>query len=201
LPYRRIIASLTLLQSSSFYATVIEKKYLSLFKQKAEPMKKIVALALTSMLALGACAQSGEQNTWGMGNKQTIGTGAGAIVGGLLGSKVGGGSGQLWATGAGALLGAFAGSSIGQSLDHADKLANERAMNTARTSRLGEPIRWNNPNTGHSGTVTPVREGRNNATGNICREYKQSIYIDGRSQTAYGTACKNDDGTWSLANG
>lgn len=160
---------------------------------------KIIALALTSVLALGACTQNGEENSWGMGNKQTIGTGAGALVGGILGSRVGGGSGRLWATGAGALLGAFAGSSIGKSLDESDRLANEHAMNEAETAPLNQPITWNNPN-GHSGSVTPIREGRNNATGNVCREYKQTIFIEGRSQTAYGTACKNDDGTWTLAN-
>jgi len=122
---------------------------------------KIIALSLASVLALAACAQNGDQNSWGMGNKQTIGTGAGALVGGILGSKVGSGSGRLWATGAGALLGAFAGSSIGKSLDESDRLANQNAMNQAETAPLNQPITWNNPN-GHSGSVTPIREGRNN---------------------------------------
>ena len=161
---------------------------------------KIIALALTSVLALGACAQDGGQNSWGMGTKQTVGTGAGALIGGILGSRVGGGSGQLWATGAGALLGAFAGSSIGKSLDESDKMANERAMTQATSAPLNHAITWNNPN-GHSGSVTPIREGRQHDTGNICREYKQSITIEGHAQVAYGTACRNSDGTWTIANG
>ena len=161
---------------------------------------KILALALVASLALSACAQNGDQNPWGMGNKQTIGTGAGAIVGGLLGSKVGGGSGKLWATGAGALLGAFAGSSIGKSLDQADMAYHQQAVEQAETGPLGKSINWNNAESGHSGSVTPIREGRVQGTNQLCREYKQSITIDGKTQTAVGTACQNSDGTWTLQN-
>ncbi len=160
---------------------------------------KILALALISTLALGACAADG-QNPWGMGNKQTIGTAGGAVVGGLLGSKVGGGSGQLWATGAGALLGAFVGSSIGKSLDQADIAYHEQAVNRAYSAPINQPISWSNPESGHSGTVTPVREGRQASTGNLCREYKQTIVVDGQAETAYGRACQNADGSWQLVN-
>ena len=161
---------------------------------------KILTLALVSTLALGACAQSGETNTWGMGNKQTIGTLGGAVVGGVLGSNVGKGKGQLWATGAGALLGAFAGSSIGQSLDQADRMYHEQAVEKAYSAPLNETINWNNPQSGHRGTVTAIRDGKQASTGNLCRQYKQTIYIDGKSETANGTACQNSDGTWTLAN-
>jgi surface antigen len=161
---------------------------------------KIIALALASVLALGACAQNGEDNSWGMGTKQTVGTGAGAVLGGVLGSRLGGGGGKLWMTGAGALLGAFAGSSIGKSLDESDKMAHEKAMSEAETGPLNQPVKWDNPN-GHSGSVTPIREGHQASTGNVCREYKQTIVVEGKSQSATGTACQNSDGTWSLANG
>jgi surface antigen len=160
---------------------------------------KIIALVLTSVLALGACAQNGEDNSWGMGTKQTVGTGAGALLGGVLGSKMGGGSGKLWMTGAGALLGAFAGSSVGKSLDESDKMAHEQAMAQAETGPLNQPVKWDNPN-GHSGSVTPIREGHQAGTGNLCRQYKQTIVVDGQSQSATGTACQNSDGTWTLAN-
>ena len=161
---------------------------------------KILALALASTLALGACAQNGESNTWGMGNKETVGTGAGALVGGILGSKVGGGGGRLWATGAGALLGAFAGNSIGKSLDQADIAYHQQAAQQAYTAPLNKTISWDNPESGHSGTITPTREGKQASTGNPCREFKQAIMIDGQAQTAVSTACQNSDGTWSLQN-
>lgn len=162
--------------------------------------KTILTLALVSSLALGACAQNGQPNNWGMGNKQTIGTAGGAILGGLAGSSMGKGNGQLWATGAGALLGAFVGSSIGQSLDQADMAYHQQAVEKAYAAPLNQSINWSNPESGHSGTVTPVREGRQASTGNLCREYKQTIVVDGRAETAIGTACRNGDGTWTLQN-
>lgn len=161
---------------------------------------KILALALIPALALGACAQDGSGNPWGMGNKQTVGTGAGAILGGLFGSKVGKGSGQLWATGAGALLGAFVGSEIGKSLDQADIAYHQQAVERAYTAPLNQEITWNNANSGHRGSVTPIREGRQASTGNLCRQYKQTIIIDGKAETANGTACQERDGSWTLAN-
>ena len=138
-------------------------------------------------------AQSGGRGTI------VLGVIVGAILGGVLGSKLGNGSGKLWMTGAGALLGAFAGSSVGKSLDESDKAAHEKAMADAETGPLNQPVTWNNPN-GHSGSVTPIREGHQASTGNLCREYKQTIVVDGQSQSATGTACQNSDGTWTLAN-
>lgn len=161
---------------------------------------KLISLVLISALAVSGCAANGQQNAWGMGNKQTVGTGAGALLGGLLGSKVGKGDGQLWATGAGALLGAFVGSSIGKSLDQADMAYHQQAFERAYSAPLNEPITWSNPESGHSGSVTPVREGRQASTGGLCREYKQTIIVDGQSETAYGQACQNADGSWKLVN-
>lgn len=159
---------------------------------------KLTALVLAAALSLGGCAQNGQPNEWGMGNKQTIGTAGGAILGGLVGSKMGKGSGQLWATGAGALLGAFAGSSIGKSLDQADMAYHQQATQEAYTAPLNKQISWNNPSSGHSGTITPVREGRMSSSGALCRQFKQAIMIDGQAQTAVSTACKNPDGTWTI---
>ena len=165
---------------------------------------KILALALVSSLSLvvplGGCAQNGQDNPWGMGTKQTVGTGAGALVGGVVGSKLGGGSGKLWATGAGALLGAFAGSSIGKSLDQADMAYHQQAVEQAESGPLNKTVNWNNAESGHSGSVTPVREGHVQGTNQLCREYKQTITVDGQAQTANGTACQNADGTWTLQN-
>lgn len=162
---------------------------------------QIITLVMVSALALSGCASNGEQNAWGMGNKQTVGTGAGAVLGGILGSNVGGGKGKLWATGAGALLGAFVGSSIGKSLDQADLAYHNQAIDRAYSAPLNQQINWNNPQSGHSGSVTPIREGRDpNNNNGLCREYKQTIVVDGRAETAIGTACQNSNGTWTLRN-
>jgi surface antigen len=159
-------------------------------------MKHLTLIALAvSMISLGAC-----QNTMGnAGNKQLAGTGIGAVAGGLLGSQIGSGSGRLWATGAGVLLGALAGSEIGSSLDNADRAAAMQAQQRAYSAPIGETVTWNNPNSGHSGSYTPVRDGYS-SSGRYCREYNQTIYIDGRQESAHGTACRQPDGTWEIVN-
>lgn len=160
---------------------------------------KLIILAMASSIALTACAADGEQNPWGMGNKQTVGTLGGAVLGGLAGSAVGKGQGRDWAIGAGVLLGAFAGSQIGKSLDQADLMYHQQAVEQSYSAPMNKEINWSNPDSGHSGSVTPVKEGHT-AEGNVCRQYKQTIIVDGHSETALGTACKNNDGTWTIRN-
>lgn len=154
--------------------------------------KTILTLAMISTAVLAGC------NTFdGAGNKQLIGTGGGAILGGLAGSQIGGGSGRLWATGAGVLLGGLLGSEIGSSLDRADQTYLQQANQRAYSAPVGETIRWNNPDSGNYGTITPTRDGRTSA-GGYCREYTQTIYVGGRSETGVGTACQQPDGTWRV---
>lgn len=151
----------------------------------------MTALALTGLLTLGAC-QGMQDNP-----KQSAGTVLGGIGGAVAGAQFGQGSGQLAATAAGTLLGAFIGSEVGKSLDRADKQAMAQATQQAHYAPVGESIAWNNPDTGHSGSVTPVRDGRSQS-GAYCREYRQTVVIDGRSEEAYGTACQQPDGTWQI---
>ena len=175
---------------------------LTVINRKDEKMKsKFLVVALASSLTLAGCA-SGQSpwSNWGMGNKQAAGSVAGAVAGGFAGSKIGGGSGQLWATGAGALLGAFVGSEIGKSLDRADRQYHTQATQEAYSAPIGQTISWDNPESGNYGSVTPVRERRTADSGQYCREYKQTIVVDGQAETAYGTACQDANGEWKLVN-
>ena len=159
-------------------------------------MKNLALLMMVvSTFALSAC-----ENLNGKGNKQLLGAGGGAVIGGLLGSKIGGGSGQLWATGAGALIGTLVGSEIGKSLDKADQQYMSQAGYEAQTAPIGEPISWNNPESGNSGEVVATKDGYSEASGSYCREYQQTIYVGGREETAYGTACEQPDGSWKIVN-
>lgn len=156
-------------------------------------MKKLILMtAMISTVALGAC-----ETFSGAGNKELIGGGGGAVLGGLAGSQVGSGSGRLWATGAGVLLGALAGSSVGRSLDKADMAYANQASYQAHNAPIGQAISWNNPDSGNYGTVTPVRDGRD-ASGAYCREYQQTIYVGGKQENGYGTACKQANGSWKI---
>jgi surface antigen len=154
-------------------------------------------------LGLAACAAptAGERQPGEVGaaNKTTAGTILGAVGGGLLGSQIGSGKGTLIAVGAGTLLGAFLGKSVGESLDRADVNYANQAQTKAHAAPIGQQISWSNPETGNSGTVTPRREGTDTG-GNYCREYQQTITVSGKTEQAYGTACRQPDGTWKVVN-
>jgi surface antigen len=150
------------------------------------------ALPIVLALSLSACQP-------GQGNKQTGGTLVGAGLGALVGSQIGSGGGQLAAVAIGTLAGAFLGSEVGKSLDRADQLAMERTSQSAlETAPTGQVSNWRNPDSGNSGTVVPTRTYQTRA-GRNCREYTQTVTIEGRTETIRGTACRQYDGTWKVA--
>ena len=151
-----------------------------------------LAVAVMALALITGCANN-------MGTKQTFGTVGGAATGAIIGSQFGAGDGRIAATAIGTLLGAFAGSEIGASLDRADQAAAGQAMNQAYVAPVGQTVRWNNPNSGNNGTITTTRDGYAQS-GAYCREFQQNITVGGRTQTAYGTACQNPDGTWQVQN-
>lgn len=154
-------------------------------------MKKLLTglIAITFLLSVTGCTDAGP--------KQTFGTIGGAAAGGLIGSQIGGGEGRLVAVGIGTLLGALAGSEVGKSLDRADRLAANRATEQSLTSPVGEQISWNNPESGNRGTVVTTRDGYSNS-GRYCREYQQNVVVGGKTEKAYGTACRQPDGSWEV---
>jgi surface antigen len=151
---------------------------------------RIVAMALTVGLLAGCT---------GAGPKESVGTLGGAALGGLLGAQIGHGSGNLAAVAAGTLLGGILGNQVGQSLDRADRMYAERAAAQVYTAPVGQPINWRNPDSGNSGSVVVTRDGTDNG-GNYCREYQQTITVGGKRQQAYGTACRQADGSWKIIN-
>jgi surface antigen len=151
-------------------------------------------LCLAMALAVSGCA--GE---W-YGQKETGGAVGGAVLGGFAGSLIGSGTGQLVAAGIGTLIGALLGSEAGRSLDHSDQLYHRQAAEQAHWGKIGDTARWRNDRTGDSGSVTPIRQGYDRS-GRYCREYQQTITVSSRSETAYGTACLQPDGSWRIVDG
>jgi surface antigen len=117
-------------------------------------------------------------------------------VGGLIAAAAGGcGAGIAADVIRGALLGGL----VGNYLDDRDKKMGAASANRAlETAPSGQSVAWNNPDSGHSGTVTPVRTYQSGGT--YCREYQQIVTIDGNPQQSYGTACRPPDGSWKIAN-
>lgn len=154
-------------------------------------ISKMMTMVLATVLLAG-CVTEGN-------NKRLVGSLLGAGLGGYAGSNIGSGKGQLAAVAVGALLGGVVGNGIGESLDNMDKLYADRAISQASTAPVGQTIAWNNPQSGHTGTVTAVRDGTNTRTGAYCREYQTTVDIGGRSERAYGTSCRQPDGSWQIA--
>lgn len=157
-----------------------------------KPSKRFLVTCAAALMAvsLGAC-------TTGGGPKQGVGTLGGAVLGGLAGSQIGGGSGRLIATGIGAVLGAGVGAEIGASLDRADRLYAQRTTHQAlEYEPAGRRASWSNPDSGNYGYVTPTRTYE--SYGGYCREYQTEIYVGGRRENGYGTACRQPDGSWEI---
>lgn len=132
-------------------------------------------------------------------NKQDIGTVVGAVGGGVIGSNVGKGKGAIAATIAGTLLGAAVGSSIGSSLDKADMAAyHETSQRALETAQPGQALPWRNTQSGNYGSVTPSNYYQN-ADGQYCREYTQTIVVGGKKEEGFGRACRQPDGSWKIA--
>ena len=149
------------------------------------------ALLGIAALALAGCSET-------TGSKEGLGTLLGAVAGGVAGAQVGDGRGRLIATGVGTLLGAVIGSEVGKSLDRADQLAlQHQTQNTLENAPSGTTNTWHNPDSGNSGTVTPTQTYQQN-DGTYCREFTQTVTVAGETQQAYGTACRQPDGTWQI---
>ncbi|OYD83071.1 RT0821/Lpp0805 family surface protein [Azospirillum brasilense] len=141
---------------------------------------------------------NGNNTTFGIDN-DLLGKLGGAAVGALAGSQIGKGTGNLLAIGAGGLLGYFAGGYLMEQLSPGSRDAAQSAETRALDAPVGQTIRWNSPDSANTGgTITPIRAGRDSA-GRECKEFQHKVTIDGRQESATGTACRGDDGQWRLA--
>ncbi len=170
-------------------------------------MKKIIAAGVLA-LALAGCAQPGPygaQGGYGAAgpgefglHTTTGGTLLGAAAGGLAGSQFGKGKGQLATTAIGVLAGGFLGNQVGASLDRADQNYVSRTQQRGLEEMpTGRATQWRNPDNGNSGTITPTATYQS-AGGQVCREYQQTVTVGGRTEEAYGTACRQPDGSWRI---
>jgi surface antigen len=154
---------------------------------------RITALALIGA-TLAACAGNPETGT---GPRENTGTLVGSIAGAAVGSQFGGGTGERVAAGvAGAVIGGMIGNRIGAAMDDEDKQrAYAAQVQALESGPSGAPVAWRNPDSGRYGSIVPGPAY--DSQGTKCRQYTHTIYIDGRPQTARGTACRAPDGTWN----
>ena len=151
------------------------------------------ALTLLLVILLTGCAGNGGglQENKGL----AIGGLGGATVGGLIAAAAHASPAGI---AAGVILGGLTGGLIGHLVDNKDKeLAAQSAKKALDTAPSGTTVTWQNPDNGHTGTVTPVRTYQT-GTGQYCREYTQTVIIENRPQQSYGTACRQPDGSWKI---
>ncbi len=97
------------------------------------------------------------------------------------------------------ILAALLATDVGQTITSADQLALERnTQTTLETVPIGTQSTWRNPQTGSHGVIAP-RKTFQRASGTYCREFTQTLVSGNVIEEALGTACREPDGTWKLA--
>jgi len=127
-------------------------------------------------------------------NRETLGGLLGAAAGGLAGSKIGDGRGQLAAVAGGTLLGFLIGGTIGRGMDEVDQNCVGQILEHAGD---GQQIVWSNPRAGAQYQVVPTQTVQD-SDGRYCREYTTTSVINGKNQQTYGRACRQPDGSWQI---
>ena len=155
------------------------------------PLLLLSALFLTPQ-AWADCDRSGTSG------QEVMGTLVGAALGGLVGSQIGHGSGRKVAIGAGVLAGGYLGNRIGNKLSCKDQEYHyDTTQSTLEYKPTGGTAAWVNPDTGASGSVTPTGTYISQS-GLPCRNFTQTITVDGQREDIQATACRQQNGTWQI---
>lgn len=83
-------------------------------------------------------------------------------------------------------------------LDDAEQAAMAETFHFAlEHNQLNQQSSWFNPDTGHSGTIMPVRSFYS-TQGLSCREYFQTLQFDDTLERRLGIACRQPEGVWEV---
>lgn len=149
-------------------------------------MKTFILLLLASSLA--ACAVSPDGRVVPDGNvfnkQNTIPLGAG-LLGAVLCNELfdGHGSKDGWTAACGA-AGYFASKAF--MVQHNNALEN---------NQIGQTTAWEDPD-GSNHTLTPTQTYMEDSR--PCRDFRQTVEIDGQTEILTGKACRQNDGSWKL---
>lgn len=137
-------------------------------------MTRHLGAAALLLLALGGCT------TAGVSRQSLIPGGRGSDVAGTILGQLGSG-----------LIG-----TIGAGLSEDERRsALEAEYRALERTPSGQAVAWSGSDASRRGEVVaaqPYRVGSQD-----CRQYTHSVFLDGRSQSARGTACRNADGSWT----
>lgn len=134
----------------------------------------------------------------GCSNKNTVGGALlGGVGGGLAGAQIGAGSGNVAAIIGGTIAGAALGSYVGSYLDRMDRGDKKNLNATLENTPSGQTQSWSNPDTNTAYKVTPAKTYQTDQ-GKYCREYSTEVKVGGKTENAYGKACRMEDGAWKI---
>lgn len=155
--------------------------------------KKIAWTLLTLLLAVqfAGCAGQGGVD-WSEYKKPGI-TILGAAAGGAVGSMFGSGIGRGLAVATGALAGGALGYWIAERMEEEDKDAVSYALSEYEE---GQTLHWQNNETNEEFAITPTNTYSEN--NQECRDFTLVRYEDGDQQQSEGSACREDDGQWTI---
>lgn len=165
-------------------------------------MARVFIRDLAIVLALGgtlaACAGNGQGgSTAPLGdNATTLGVGGAVgcgLLGGLLSRNVVVGLASAAACGA-------AGWVIGHQLDVRDQERYQAALQQSmKVDQANQKTAWANPDTGNSGTITPLNSYTESVSKQTCRDFDETYTRDGQTFTDKQKACLQADGSWKIA--
>jgi surface antigen len=126
-----------------------------------------------------------------MPKKGQMGAVGGAAGGALLGQIIGH---NTEATLIGAAIGGLLGYIVGNEMDKYDR---EQLNHVYERGVSGSSSSWINPDSGNQYRVTP--QAAYSGTGNlVCRKAEIQAVIDGKTETTYATACRDENGVWQV---
>lgn len=146
----------------------------------------LLPILLSLTLLLSSCADGP--------NKAGMGAAGGAAGGAILGQAIGH---NTEATMIGAVAGGLLGYIIGNEMDKYDR---EQLNHVYERGVSGQSNAWRNPDNGNSYQVTPQPAYSSGSTKLPCRKAEIQSMIDGKQETVYTTACRDNNGHWQLQN-
>ena len=146
----------------------------------------LLSIVLSLALLLSSCATGP--------NKAGMGAAGGAASGALIGQAIGH---NTEATLIGAAVGTMLGYMVGNEMDKYDR---EQLNHVYERGVSGQGNAWHNPDNGNQYRVTPQPAYSNPVSLQPCRQAEITSVINGSPQTAYTTACRDNNGHWQLKN-
>jgi surface antigen len=159
-------------------------------------MKKRAILVL-ALFAAG-CTKSQMDQVKRITPMQIAGIVIGGAAGGVIGAQFGGGIGKSLLIAAGTMTGGAAGYIAARKLERSDRQAHDKtASQVFAKAPDGTANYWQNPETGSSGIIMPLRS-YHAGDGSYCRDYPTTVAVKEGFIRGRGIGCQQADGQWQI---